>query len=71
MFAFSKFSKYLSVREPQVEFYHMLETCWLAEDQKSKHEISLFLCFTRQNELFLSPQHFNCPCKGKITSRMA
>lgn len=70
MLAFSEFFKYLSTREPQAGFHHMLETCWLAEDQKTKYEINVFLCFTLQNQLFLSPLHFNSPFKGKIISRM-
>lgn len=49
---------------------YTLETCWLAENQKTKHEISLFWCFTPQYKLFLSPLHFNSPSMGKIISRM-
>lgn len=52
-------------------FFNMLETCWLAENQKTKYEISLFSCFTSQNQLFLSPLQLNSPSRCKIISRMA
>lgn len=71
MVVLSKFSKYISVGESQAGFCHEPETCWLADDQKIKHEINFFLCFTPQNQLFLSPLHFNSHFKGKVISRMA
>lgn len=58
-------------KKSRLDFFYTLKICWLAEKQKTKHEISLFRCFTSQNQLFLSPLHFNSPSRCKIISRMA